>query len=112
MKKLMRSVASRTPPNTHVYDIPTHCYIITELLAAAWLSWKSAGLVIERLRNLGSTSDVVARRCGHEKHLMLFSILVPSSLPVVVVQLDEWHANRTTFVLEWYDRHRAIQLLV
>jgi len=38
---------------------------------------------------------------------MLFSILQPSSLPVVVAQPDERHANRAAFVLEWYDRYRA-----
>jgi len=31
---------------------------------------------------------------------MLFPILGPSSLPVVVAQPDERHANRTAFVLE------------
>jgi len=39
---------------------------------------------------------------------MLFSTLGPSSLPVVVAQPDERHANRAASVLEWYDRHRAI----
>jgi len=38
--------------------------------------------------------------------LMLFPTLGPSSLPVVVVQPDESHANRTA-VLEWFDKHRA-----
>jgi len=54
---------------------------------------------------------------------MLFFTLGPSSLPVVVAQPDERHANRTASVLvaqpderhanrtasvlEWYDRHRA-----
>jgi len=38
---------------------------------------------------------------------MLFPTLEPSSLPVVVAQPDERHANRTASVLEWYDRHRA-----
>jgi len=38
---------------------------------------------------------------------MLFPTLGPSSLPVVVAQPDERHANRTASVLEWYDRHRA-----
>jgi len=52
-------------------------------------------------------------RCGSaslspwEKHLMLFSTLRPSSLPVVVAQPDERYANRTASVLKWYDRHRA-----
>jgi len=32
--------------------------------AAARLSWKSAELVIERLRNTGWTPDVVARCCA------------------------------------------------
>jgi len=35
-----------------------------------------------------------------EKHLMLFHILGPSSLPIVVVQPDERHANRTASMLE------------
>jgi len=38
---------------------------------------------------------------------MLFPILEPSSLPIVVAQPDESHANRTASVLEWYDRYRA-----
>jgi len=38
---------------------------------------------------------------------MLFPTLGPSSLPVVVAQPDERHANRTVSVLEWHDRHRA-----
>jgi len=33
--------------------------------------------------------------------------LGPNSLPVVVAQSDERHANRTASVLEWYDRYRA-----
>jgi len=41
---------------------------------------------------------------------MLFSILGPNSLPVVVFQSDKRHANRTAFVLEWYDRHRACNI--
>jgi len=32
---------------------------------------------------------------------------VPSSLPIVVAQPDETHANRAASVLEWHDRHRA-----
>jgi len=47
------------------------------------------------------------RCCVLEKHLMLFLILGPSSLPAVVVQPDERHVNREASVLEWYDRHRA-----
>jgi len=38
---------------------------------------------------------------------MLFPTLGPSSLPVVVAQPDERHADTITSVLEWYDRHRA-----
>jgi len=38
---------------------------------------------------------------------MLFPTLEPSSLPVVMVQSDERHANRTASVLEWYDIHRV-----
>jgi len=34
---------------------------------------------------------------------MLFPTLEPSSLPIVVAQPDERHANRTASVLEWYD---------
>jgi len=34
---------------------------------------------------------------------MLFLTLEPSSLPVVVVQFDERHANRTAYALEWYE---------
>jgi len=45
--------------------------------------------------------------CPWERHLMLFSTLGQSSLPVMVDQPDERHANRTASVLEWYDRHRA-----
>jgi len=40
---------------------------------------------------------------------MLFPTLGPSSLPVVVAQPDERHANRAASVLEWYDRHRALK---
>jgi len=39
--------------------------------------------------------------CLWEKHLMLFTILGPSSLSVVVDQSDEKHANRTASVLCW-----------
>jgi len=35
---------------------------------------------------------------------MLFSILGPSSLPVVAAQPDECQANRTTSVLGWYNK--------
>jgi len=38
---------------------------------------------------------------------MLFHNLEPSSLLVVVAQLDERHASRSASVLEWYDRYRA-----
>jgi len=38
---------------------------------------------------------------------MLFLTLGPSSLPVVVAQSEERHANRAASVLEWYDRHRV-----
>jgi len=41
------------------------------------------------------------------KTLNAVSTLERSSLPVVVAQPDERHANRTAFVLEWYDKHRA-----
>jgi len=34
----------------------------------------------------------------------------PSSLPVVVAQPDQRHANRTASMLEWYDRHRAYSI--
>jgi len=38
---------------------------------------------------------------------MLIHTLRPSSLPVMVAQPDERHANIIVSVLEWYDRHRA-----
>jgi len=38
-----------------------------------------------------------------ERHLMLFPILGPSSLPVEVAQSHERHANRTASELEWYN---------
>jgi len=41
---------------------------------------------------------------------MLFPILEPSSLPFVVAQPDERHANRTASKLEWYDKHRAYNI--
>jgi len=44
--------------------------------------------------------------CPPERHLMLFPILRPISLPVEVAQSGERHANRTASVYEWYDRHR------
>jgi len=49
---------------------------------------------------------------------MLFPIfwgqaVYPCSLPVVVAQPDERHANRAASVLEWYDsRHRAYVWLI
>jgi len=45
--------------------------------------------------------------CPWERHLMLFPTLEPSSLPVVVAQPNERHANGAASVLEWYDRYRA-----
>jgi len=39
--------------------------------------------------------------------LLLFFTLRPSSLPVVVAQPDERHANKAAYVLKWYDIHRA-----
>jgi len=36
--------------------------------------------------------------------------LKPSSLPVVVDQPDERHANRTALVLEWYDKHKTYHI--
>jgi len=48
-----------------------------------------------------------ASLCPWERHSMLFSTLGPNSLPVVVTQPDERHANRTASVLEWNDRHKA-----
>jgi len=53
------------------------------------------------IRNLDSTPDAVAHRCVlGESHLMLFHTLEPNSLPVVVAQPDERHANTTASVLE------------
>jgi len=54
-----------------------------------------------------SNSDAIARRCVVGKDTLLFSTLEPRSLPVVVAQADERHANRTASVLEWYDKHRV-----
>jgi len=63
----------------------------------------TAGLVIERLQNLGLTPDAVssASLCPWERHLLLFPTLGSSSLSVVVAQPDERHANRAASVLEW-----------
>jgi len=46
------------------------------------------------------TPDAVARHCLLERHLMLSATLDPSSLPVVVAQPNEGHANRTASVLK------------
>jgi len=72
------------------------------------ISLKSAGLIIERLPNLGSTPDAVASRCmcPGERILNATPHIEASNLPVVA-QIDERHANRTASVLEWYDSHRA-----
>jgi len=35
---------------------------------------------------------------------MLFPTLGPSSLPIVVAQTDERHANTIDSVLKWYDQ--------
>jgi len=40
---------------------------------------------------------------------MLFTTLGPSSLPIVVAQPDERHANRIASV-KWYDRHKAYNI--
>jgi len=37
--------------------------------------------------------------------------LGPSSLPVVVAQPDERHANRTASLFEWYEKHNVVQHL-
>jgi len=42
-----------------------------------------------------------ASLCPWERHLILFPTLGPSSLPIVVTQPDERHANRTASMLEW-----------
>jgi len=36
---------------------------ISDVMMEAWLSWLSTRLVIEKLQNLGSTSDAVALQC-------------------------------------------------
>jgi len=51
-----------------------------------------------------------ASLCPWERHLMLFHILRPSSLPVVVAYPDERHTNRTASLWEWYDRHKAYNI--
>jgi len=48
-----------------------------------------------KVRNYGSASKAVVHHC------MLFPILGPSSLPVVVAQPDERHANRTVPCCCW-----------
>jgi len=74
---------------------------ISHHAAAACSVGRGAGLVIERLQNLGSTPDAVAHRCVLGKDtFMLFPTLGPSSLPVVVTQPDKRHANRAASVLE------------
>jgi len=57
------------------------------MVAAAQLSWWSARLVIERLRNLDSTPDAVARRVSLKNTPN--AILWPNSLAVVVAQPDK-----------------------
>jgi len=64
----------------------------------------------QKLQNLDLIPDAL---CPWEKHLMLFPILGPAvsfKKTVEVVQPDERHANRTAFVLEWYDRYRAYEI--
>jgi len=51
-----------------------------------------------------------ASLCPWERYFMLFPVLGPSRLPVVAAQPDERHTNRTGFVLEWYDRHKAYNI--
>jgi len=84
----------------------TKLILYTRALRGSELPWPISWH--ERLRNLGSTPDVVAGRSVlGERHLILFPTLGPSSLPVVVAQPDKRQLNRTATVLEWYDRHRA-----
>jgi len=45
-----------------------------------------------------------------EKQFILPPILGLTSLPIVLARPDERHVNRTTFVMEWYDRHRAYNI--
>jgi len=54
-------------------------------------------------------------RCGSaslssRKTLNAIPTLGPSSLPAVVAQPNERHANRTASVKEWFDRHRAYNI--
>jgi len=43
-----------------------------------------------------------------KRHIMLFPILGPSSLPVMVAHPDVKHAYKSASVLEWYDRHSIL----
>jgi len=54
--------------------------------------------------------SVVERLASNQNAVKIFPILGPSSLPVVMDQPDERHADRTVSVLEWYDRHRAYNI--
>jgi len=62
---------------------------------------RGTGLVIERLRNLGSTSDAVARRCLPLWGQAVYQLWWPSLMR---------HVNRAASVLEWYDRYRAYNI--
>jgi len=78
---------------------------------------ETAALAERRASNRKVVKPCFDSRCGSapsqcpwERHLILFPILGPSSLPVVVTQPDQRYANRTASVLEWYDRHRAYNI--
>jgi len=72
-----------------------------------------AQLAEHRASNQKVAKTLVDFRCSSaslypwERHLILFPILRTNSLPVVVAQPGERHANRTASVLECYDRHTA-----
>jgi len=57
------------------------------IILATQLRWSSAGLVIERLQNVGSTPDVVRHRCALKKDAECH--LGSSSPSVVVTQPDK-----------------------
>jgi len=59
-------------------------------------------------QNRGScVAQLVERLVGNRKVNAISHLEAKHSIPVVVAQHDERHANRIDSVLEWYDRHRA-----
>ena len=85
-------------------------YSATEAAIAQLI--KSLGLVMERLLTLGSILNLAMRRCVFGKDT--YFTLGPSSLPLVVAQLDKRLANRihTKYpALMWSDHRLFISTL-